>query len=136
VLEKSGEDSYMVQCIPIPQSLNRHPGKPQKQPAWCLEYIPSLVGVHMRVDSSDTRLLQQTTELKDNPLLEHNLGFFDFGKYHKASADNFAFEKEGSLLAYNIDSNEESDDDKTNEDSGNTDAGDIVHPQEVAAEVD
>jgi hypothetical protein len=94
VLEKLGEDSYMVQHIPILQSLNRRPGKPQKQPAWRLECIPSSVVVHKRVDSSDTRLLQQTTELKDNPL-EHNLGFFDFGKYHKADDANFAFEKVG-----------------------------------------
>jgi hypothetical protein len=63
VLEKSGEDSYMVQRIPILQSLNRHPGKPQKQPAWRLERILSSVVVHKRVDSSDTRLLQQITEL-------------------------------------------------------------------------
>jgi hypothetical protein len=62
-----------------------------------LERIPSSVVVHKRVDSSDTRLLQQTAELKDNPL-EHNLGFFDFGKYHKAADDaNFAFEKVGDL---------------------------------------
>jgi hypothetical protein len=87
------------------------------------------------MDSSDTRLLQQTTELKDNPL-DHNLGFFDFGKYHKAADDaNCAFKKVGGLLAYDIDSNEESDDDEP-ENSGNTDAGDTVHPQDVDAEVD
>jgi hypothetical protein len=80
VLEKSGEDSYMVQRIPILQSLNRRPGKPQKQPAWHLEHIPSSVVMHKRVDSSDTRLLQQTMALRDNPL-EHNLGFFNLGKY-------------------------------------------------------
>ncbi len=125
----------MVQRIPILQSLNQHPGKPQKQPAWHLERIPSSVVVHKRVDSSDTRLLQQTTELKDNPL-EHNLGFFDFGKYHKAADDaNFAFEKVGDLLAYDIDSDEESDDGEP-ANSGNTDAGDIVHPQDVDADVD
>jgi hypothetical protein len=130
VLEKSGEDSYMVQRIPILQSLNRRPGKPQKQPAWRLERIPSSVVVHKCVDSSDTRLLQQTMELKDNPL-EHNLGFFDFGEYHKAADDaNFAFEKVGDLLAYDIDSDEESDADEPNEDSGNTDV------QDVDAEVD
>jgi hypothetical protein len=143
VLEKLGEDSYMVQRIPILQSLNRRPGRPQKQPAWRLERIPSSVVVHKRVDSSDTRLLQQTTELKDNPL-EHNLGFFDFGKYHKAAADdaNFAFEKVGDLLAYDIDSDEESDDDESDDDddepgnSGNTDADGTVHPLDVDAEVD
>jgi hypothetical protein len=78
------------------------------------------------VDSSVTRLLRQTTELKDNPL-EHNLGFFDFEKYHKA-ADN-------DLLAYDIDSDEESDDNEP-ENSGNTAVGDIVHPLDVDAEVD
>jgi hypothetical protein len=73
--------------------------------------------------------------LKDNPL-EHNLGFFDFGKYHKAADDaNFAFEKVGDLLAYDIDSDEESDDDEP-ENSGNTDPGDIVHPQDVDADAD
>jgi hypothetical protein len=115
----------MVQRIPILQSLNRRPGKPQKQPAWRLERIPSSVVVHKRVDSSDTRLLQQTAELKDNPL-EHNLGFFDFGKYHKAADDaNFAFEKVGDLLAYDIDSDEESDDDGPNDDNGNIDVQDV-----------
>jgi hypothetical protein len=70
--------------------------------------------------------------LKDNPL-EHNLGFFDFGKYHKAADDaNFAFEKVGDLLAYDIDSDEESDDDEPGN-HGNTD---IVHPLDVDAEVD
>jgi hypothetical protein len=52
VLEKLGEDSYMVQHIRILQSLNRRPGKPQKQPAWRLERIPSSVMVNKRVDSS------------------------------------------------------------------------------------
>jgi hypothetical protein len=100
-----------------------------------LERSPSSVVVHKWVDSSDTRLLQQMTELKDN-LLEHNLGFFDFGKYHKAADDaNFPFEKVGDLLAYDIDSNEESDDDEP-ENGGNTDSSDTVHPQDVDAEVD
>jgi hypothetical protein len=40
-----------------------------------------------------------------------------------------------NLLANDIDSDEESDDDEP-ENSGNTDAGDIVHPQDVDAEVD
>jgi hypothetical protein len=41
----------------------------------------------------------------------------------------------GDLLAYDIDSDEESDDGET-ENSGNTDAGDIVHPQDVDADAD
>jgi hypothetical protein len=97
--------------------------------------MSQFLGVCSTIYSSDTRLLQQTTELKDNPL-EHNLGFFNFGKYYKAADDaNFAFEKVGDLLAYDIDSDEESDDDEPGK-SGNTDAGDIVHPQDVDAEVD
>jgi hypothetical protein len=41
----------------------------------------------------------------------------------------------GDLLAYDIDSDEESDDGEP-ANSGNTDAGDIVHPQDVDADID
>ena len=76
VLEKAGDDSYWIQRVPVLQELNRRLGKKQKQAAWRLERIPSSVVVHKRVDSSDTRWVQQTATLQDNPL-EHNLGFFD-----------------------------------------------------------
>jgi hypothetical protein len=101
-----------------------------------LERIPSSVVIHKRVDSSDTRLLQQTTELKDNPLGHYPLGFFDFGKYfgkyHMAVNDaNFAFEKVGDMLAYDIDSNDESDDDALQEDNEETNnAISNVNPKE------
>ena len=97
VLEKAGDDSYWIQRVPVLQELNQRLGKKQKQAAWQLERIPSSVVVHKRVDSTDTRWVQQTATLQHNPL-EHNLGFFDFRKYHKAANDTkYAFEKVGEL---------------------------------------
>ena len=89
------------------QELNRRLGKKQKQAAWRLERIPSSVVVHKRIDSTDTRWMQQSATLKDNPL-EHNLGFFDFGRYHKAAdGSKHAFEKIGELMGFEIDSDGE-----------------------------
>ena len=60
----------------------------------------------------DTRLLQQATTIQDNPL-EHNLGFFDFGKYHKAPSDaKYAFDKVGDLLDFELESDDESDEEE------------------------
>ena len=101
------------------QELNRRLGKKQKQAAWRLERIPSSVVVHKRVDSLDMRWVQQTATLQDNPL-EHNLGFFDFGKYHKAANDaKYALEKVGELMGYEIDSDEEDSDDENDDGQGN-----------------
>ena len=120
VLEKAGEESYWIQRIPVLQELNRRPGVKQKQAAWRLERIPSSVVVHKRMDTCDTRWLQQHANLSDNPL-EHNLGFFDFGRYHKAPDDaKYAFDKVGDLLGYDLDSDEEEDDD---DDEGGNDDG-------------
>jgi hypothetical protein len=116
VLEKAGEESYWIQRIPVLQELNRRPGVKQKQAAWRLERIPSSVVVHKRMDTCDTRWVQQNANLvSDNPL-EHNLGFFDFGKYHKApDTAKYAFNKVGNLLGYDLDSDDEEDDDEVEE---------------------
>ena len=122
VLEKAGEDSYWVQKIPVLQELNRRPGKKTKQAAWRLSKIPSSVVVHKRIDSSDTRWLQRSAELQNNPL-EKNLGFFDFGRYVKAAeGSKHAFEKVNDLLGYEIDfddSDSEEDEDEAPQDGSN-----------------
>jgi hypothetical protein len=118
VLEKAGEDSYWIQRIPALQELNRKPGVRQKQAAWRLERIPSGVVIHKRIDSADTRWVQQQSTLQDNPL-EHNLGFFDFGKYHKAANDEkYAFDKAEDLLDIEVDweENDEEEDENENDD--------------------
>ena len=98
VLGKAGDDSYWIQRVPILQELNRRVGKKQKQAAWRLERIPSSVVVHKRLDSTDYRWVERTKSLQDNPL-EHNLGFFDFGKYHKAAEGaKHAFSREGKRV--------------------------------------
>jgi hypothetical protein len=44
-------------------------------------------------------------------LLEHNLGFFDFGRYHKApDTAKYAFDNVGDLLGYDLESDDEEDD--------------------------
>ena len=73
----------------------------------------------------DTKWIQQQVNLHDNPL-EHNLGFFDFGKYHKApETAKYAFDRVQDLLNFEMDSasddsDEEDDLDGTTEDSGTT----------------
>ena len=89
--------------------------------------------MHKRVDSSDTRWVQQTATLQDNPL-EHNLGFFDFGKYHKAANDaKYAFEKVGELMGFEIDSDGEDSDDE-NDDGRGTDNNDPPMQSDNAAQ--
>ena len=73
MLEKADEDSYWVQKVPVLPELKRRLGVKQKQAAWRLERIPSSVVVHKRLDSADTRWVEQTSKLQNNPL-EHNLG--------------------------------------------------------------
>jgi hypothetical protein len=47
------------------------------------------------MDSCDTWWVQQHANLSDNPL-DYNLGFFDFGRYHKApDTAKYAFDKVG-----------------------------------------
>ena len=112
ILEKAGEGSYWLQQVPILQEVNRRLGVKQKQAAWRLERIPSSIVVHKRVDSLDTRWMERFSALKDNPL-EHNLGFFDFGKYHKAAdGEKHAFEKVGELMGFEVDSDDEDSEDE------------------------
>jgi hypothetical protein len=126
VLEKAGEESYWIQCIPVLQELNRRPGVKQKQAAWRLERIPSSVVVHKRMDTCDTRWVQQHANLSDNPL-EHNLGFFAFGKYHKApDTAKYAFDKVGDLLGYDLDSDDEEDDDEVEENDDGLRDGEVL----------
>jgi hypothetical protein len=138
VLEKAGEESYWIQRMPVLQELNRQPGVKQKQAAWRLERIPSSVVVHKRMDTCDTRWVQQNANLMDNPL-EHNLGFFDFGRYHKAlDTAKYAFDKVGDLLGYDLESDDEEDDKESEEnDDSQRDGGgsvDIPKPSDKDAQ--
>ena len=82
---------------------------------------------------SDTRWVQQTATLQDNPL-EHNLGFFDFGKYHKAANDaKYAFEKVGELMGFEIDSDGEDSDDENDDSRGNGNNDPLI-PSDNAAQ--
>jgi hypothetical protein len=117
VLEKAGDESYWIQRIPVLQELKRRPGVRQKQAAWRLERVPSSVVLHKRLDSTDTRWLAQATNLRNNPL-EHNLGFFDFGRYHKAPDDaKYAFDRAEDLLQYDLDSDDGEESDDENDDA-------------------
>jgi hypothetical protein len=91
VLESAGPGSYWLQKLPVLQGLNRRKGKKVKEAAMRMERIPSTVVIHKRLDSLDTRFAKMDQDLVNNPL-EQNLGFFDFGKYHKAAANtDYAF---------------------------------------------
>ena len=130
VLEKAGEESYWIQRVPILQELNRRPGKKQKQAAWRLERIPSSVVVHKQLDSADARWVQRTATLKDNPL-EHNLGFFDFGRYHKAAEDSkHAFEKVGELMGFEVDTDGEDSEDENDDDDESDEIKDATQQSE------
>jgi hypothetical protein len=66
----------------------------------------------------DTRWVQQQVKLQDNPL-EHNLGFFDFGKYHKAPNDaKYAFDRAEDLLNIELDSDDEEDNEELTDGQG------------------
>ena len=124
VLEKAGDDSYWVQKIPVLPELNRRAGKRTKQAAWRLTRIPSSVIVHKRLDAADSRWLQRVSQLQDNPL-ERNLGFFDFGKYHKAAEGaKHAFEKVGEIMGFEIDDDDEDSDDEEEQHPKQDDSGD------------
>jgi hypothetical protein len=126
VLEKAGEESYWIQRIPVLQELNRRPGVKQKQAAWRLERIPSSVVVHKHMDTCDTRWVQQNANLTDNPL-EHNLGFFDFERYHKApDTTKYAFDKVGDLLGYDLESDDEEDDNEGEENDDGLRDGEVL----------
>jgi hypothetical protein len=78
------------------------------------------------MDTCDTRWVQQHANLSDNPL-EHNLGFFDFGRYHKApDTAKYAFDKVGDLLGYDLDSDDEEDDDKGEENDNGLRDGEVL----------
>jgi hypothetical protein len=72
--------------------------------------------------SVNTRWVQQHANLSDNPL-EHNLEFFNFGRYHKApDTAKYAFDKVGDLLGYDLESDDKEDDDEGEEnDNGHKD---------------
>ena len=77
--------------------------------------------VHKRLDASDACWVERTSSLKDNPL-EHNLGFFDFGRYHKAAeGSKHTFEKVGELMGYEMESEDEDSEDE-NDDGKESDA--------------
>ena len=62
--------------------------------------------------------------MQDNPL-EHNLGFFDFGRYHKAAdGAKHAFEKVGELMGFKVDLDDKDSEDENDDDvaeKGNAD---------------
>jgi hypothetical protein len=91
VLEPARPGSYWIQKLPVLQGANQRRGKKVKEADMCMERIPSTVVIHKRLDSLDTRFAKMDQDLVNNPL-EQNLGFFDFGKYHKAANDvDYAF---------------------------------------------
>ncbi len=68
-------------------------------------------------------MARDTAQLQNNPL-ERNLGFFDFGRYHKADATSkFAFEKVGELMGYEIELGDEDSEDEN--DDGNKGDDDV-----------
>jgi hypothetical protein len=126
VLEKAGDESYWIQRIPVLQELNRRPGVKQKQAAWRLERILSSMVVHKQMDTCDTRWVQQHANLSFNPL-EHNLGFFDFGRYHKVpDTAKYAFDKVDDLLGYDLDSDDKEDDGKGEENDDGLRDGEVL----------
>jgi hypothetical protein len=133
VLEKAGDESYWIQRIPVLQELNPRRGVKQKQAAWTLERIPSSVVVHKRMDTCDTWWVHQNANLSDNPL-EHNLGFFDFGRYHKApDTAKYAFDKVGDILGYDLESDDKEDDNEEEENDNGLKDGEVSvdNPQAV-----
>ena len=87
------------------------------------------------MDSADSRWLQQTSRLRDNPL-EHNLGFFDFGRYHKANpGSKHAFEKVGELMGFELESGSDSEDEDDSEEHEDATKGrkDSTEPRKDAA---
>ena len=93
VLRPEGENTYVIQKIPWVQSLTRRPGKELKELAWRLTKIPSTVVVHKRVNTADTKLVEQTSGWANSPM-EKNLAIYDFGRYAKAPPnEDFAFVK-------------------------------------------
>ena len=56
VLEAAGKGSYWIQKIPVLQGINRRKGKRQKEAAMRMEWIPSSMVIHKRIDTTDARL--------------------------------------------------------------------------------
>jgi hypothetical protein len=80
-----------------------------------MEKLPSSMVVHKRVVTLDTRLAEMDGELVSNPL-EHNLGFYDFGRYTKAAEDaDYAFVKLNNMWDEEIQAELNSDDEAENE---------------------
>jgi hypothetical protein len=115
VLEPAGPGSYWIQKLPVLQGANRRRGKKVKEAAMRMERIPSTVVIHKRLDSLDTRFAKMDQDLVNNPL-EQNLGFFDFGKYHKAAdAADYAFVRVNEMWDEPLapDTSDDEDDDDT-----------------------
>jgi hypothetical protein len=69
--------------------------------------------------------VQQNANLSDNPL-EHNLGFFNFGRYHKApDTAKYAFNKVGNLLGYDLELDDEEDNDEGEENDDGFNDGEV-----------
>jgi hypothetical protein len=113
VIEKVCKNSYHIQKIPAIQSRTKQPGKLHKEAAMRLTKLPLTIVIHKRVDTADTRFMEQAAKLVHNPL-EKSLGIFDFGKYATADPtkeDSTEDEDEG-----------ETDDERTpNENNNDTD---------------
>jgi hypothetical protein len=121
VLEEAGQGSYWVQKLPVLQGINRRKGKRRREAAFRLERIPSSVVIHKRLDSADTRFAQLENELIRNPL-EQNLGFFDFGRFHKAAANaDHAFVRVNEMWDEEVetDSSDSSEEEETTETNTN-----------------
>ena len=112
VLEKYSDNSYGVQKLPTTQGKGR-PGRIRKYAAAVMEKVPSSLIINKHLDTSDTRLAALNQNLVSNPL-EHNLGFYEYGKYVKApDGANFAYDKVEDLWSIDISSDNEEDKDDT-----------------------
>jgi hypothetical protein len=97
VLEPAGDNAYWIQKLPAIQTISTKIGYRHKELAMRMEKLLSMIVIHKRVDTLDSRLAQMEGELANNPL-EKNLGFFDFGKYTIAPEDAaFAFVKVSNM---------------------------------------
>ena len=92
-IRPEGENTYVIQKITWVPSLTKQPGKERKELAWRLTKISSTVVVHKRVNTADTKLVEQMSGWANSPM-EKNLGIYDFGRYAKAPPnEDFAFVK-------------------------------------------
>jgi hypothetical protein len=80
-----------------------------------LTKIPSAIVIHKRVDTADTRFMEQTQDLVHNPL-EKSLGLFDFGRYAQAAPDKeYAFVKINKMWDEPVEDDEEDNDEQNND---------------------